>query len=194
MIHLGIGETQLNNLLSIINVHCIDHKSLKRRENEIAPIIKQNAKTSENNFLLEEEIGSLVIGEHSAAALKTDLEKVFQNKLLPKANQLSKLCSSQANERFNSTVASKAPKRIHYSGSASLGYQFWFAVLQKNQGYEYMSKVNKAADMSPGKETMKRAGKINVRRARKSVKSKPKECKTIRIKLKHKRLAKNVAK
>ncbi|CAC5423768.1 unnamed protein product [Mytilus coruscus] len=58
----GIGETQLNNLLSTIKVYYIDHKSLKRRENEIGHIIEQNAKTSENNFLLEEAIGSLVIG------------------------------------------------------------------------------------------------------------------------------------
>ncbi|CAG2219652.1 unnamed protein product [Mytilus edulis] len=175
MIHSGIGETQLNNLLSTINLHCIDHKSLKGRENEIGHFIEKNAKTSENNFLIEEAIGSLVIGEPSAAGsedgikngltaitehmfgnhtfcnvswcggltkgeaykhlnlpygkdltskqLKADLEKIFQNKLLTKANQLSKLSSSQANESFNNTVASKAPKRLHYSGSASLGYR-----------------------------------------------------------------------
>ncbi|CAC5364668.1 unnamed protein product [Mytilus coruscus] len=52
--------------------------------------------------------------------LKADLEKIFQNKLLTKANQLSKLSSSQANESFNNTVASKAPKRSHYSGSATI--------------------------------------------------------------------------
>ncbi|XP_063448068.1 uncharacterized protein LOC134727616 [Mytilus trossulus] len=85
--------------------------------------------------------------------LKADLEKIFQNKLLTKANQLSKLSSSQANESFNNTVASKAPKRLHYSGSASLGYRVCSAVLQKNEGYEYMSKVNEAAGLSPGNET-----------------------------------------
>lgn len=69
MIHSGIGETQLNNLLSTINLHCIDHKSLKRRENEIGHFIEKNSKTSENNFLIEEAIGSLVIGEPSAAGL-----------------------------------------------------------------------------------------------------------------------------
>ncbi|VDI81350.1 maternal protein exuperantia [Mytilus galloprovincialis] len=89
--------------------------------------------------------------------LKADLEKIFQNKLLTKANQLSKLSSSQANESFNNTVASKAPKRLHYSGSASLGYRVCSAVLQKNEGYEYMSKVNEAAGLSPGNETLKRA-------------------------------------
>ncbi|CAG2240138.1 unnamed protein product [Mytilus edulis] len=74
MIHSGIGETQLNNLLSTINLHCIDHKSLKRRENEIGHVIEKNAKTSENNFLIEEAIGSLVIGEPSAAE-DADLEE-----------------------------------------------------------------------------------------------------------------------
>ncbi|CAC5422396.1 unnamed protein product [Mytilus coruscus] len=72
--------------------------------------------------------------------LKADLKKIFQNKLLTKANQLSKLSSSQANESFNNTVAFKAPKRLHYSGSASLRYRVCSAVLQKNEGYEYMSK------------------------------------------------------
>ena len=65
MIHSGIGETQLNNLLSTINLHCIDHKSLKRRENETGHFI-------EKKFLIdmiEEAIGSLVIGEPSAAGL-----------------------------------------------------------------------------------------------------------------------------
>jgi len=42
MLHAGIGETQLNNLLSTMNLHCIDHKSLKAREHEVGIQRNQN--------------------------------------------------------------------------------------------------------------------------------------------------------
>lgn len=77
----------------------------------------------------------------TSSDLKIDLEKIFLHKLQPKSKRLSKLSSSQSNESFNSTIASKAPKRLHFSGSASLGYRVSSAVLQKNEGYQYMSKV-----------------------------------------------------
>ncbi|CAC5363133.1 unnamed protein product [Mytilus coruscus] len=152
----GIGETQFNNLLSTINVHCIDHKSLKRRENEIGPIIEQNAKTFENNFLLEEAIGSLFIGEHSATG-DADREE----------------------NRLDNGISDSTDTCWQKKGSGN---------------HKIVCLVNEAAGMSPGNETVKRAGKLNIRRDRKSVKSKTKEWKTNRIKLKQKRLAKNVSK
>lgn len=54
MVHAGIGETQLNNLLSAMNVHCINHKTLKERENEIEKVIEDVVSVSEEKFLLEE--------------------------------------------------------------------------------------------------------------------------------------------
>ena len=56
MHHVGIGETQLNNLLSTMNLHCIDHKSLKAREYEVGQVLEKHAEGSEQKFLLEEAI------------------------------------------------------------------------------------------------------------------------------------------
>ena len=53
MIHAGIGEMQLNNLLAAMNVHCPYHKSLKSRENENGDIIGCQANASEKKFLLD---------------------------------------------------------------------------------------------------------------------------------------------
>lgn len=73
--------------------------------------------------------------------LKKDLEKLFLGNLMIQAKKLANLSSSQANESFNNTIASKAPKAKHYSASASLSYRVGTAVLQKNEGYSYVSKV-----------------------------------------------------
>ena len=41
----------------------------------------------------------------------------------------------------DNTVASKAPKARHYSGSESLDYRVKAAACQKNMGHEYVSMV-----------------------------------------------------
>ena len=61
MLHAGIGETQLNNLLSTMNLHCIDHKSLNAREHDVDQVLKKHAEESEQTFLLEETIECLNI-------------------------------------------------------------------------------------------------------------------------------------
>lgn len=58
----------------------------------------------------------------------------------------SELGSTQANESINNSIASKAPKRFHYSGSASLNYRVSAAVAQKNIGHTYVSKVDRYID------------------------------------------------
>ena len=49
--------------------------------------------------------------------------------------------STQANESFNKTVASKAPKANYYSGSGSLNYRVAASVAQKNIGHQYVTSV-----------------------------------------------------
>jgi hypothetical protein len=55
--------------------------------------------------------------------------------------KLSEMGSTQANEALNMTIASKAPKRYHFSGSASLSYRVAAGVAQKNIGHSYVTKV-----------------------------------------------------
>ncbi|CAG2238603.1 unnamed protein product [Mytilus edulis] len=61
MIHAGIGETQLNNLLAAMNVHYPHHKSLKSRENEVGDIMEYQANASERKCLLDEAFQSMTI-------------------------------------------------------------------------------------------------------------------------------------
>lgn len=74
--------------------------------------------------------------------LKETLTEVLDS-YIQHAEKLASLGSTQANESFNKTVGSKAPKSHHFSGSASLNYRVAGSVLQKNIGYTYVSLVRK---------------------------------------------------
>ena len=87
-------------------------------------------------------------------SLRTALSSVFTNM---DTNKLAFLSSTQANESFNNTVASKAPKARHYSDSSSLQYRLYASVSQKNEGYGYIADVHKDAGLSPG-ASAKRCG------------------------------------
>ena len=57
------------------------------------------------------------------------------------AKKLAPCGSTLANESFNNSVASKAPKALHYSSSESLDFKVKVAACQKNIGYSYVSEV-----------------------------------------------------
>ena len=46
MIHAGVGETHLNNILSTIDIPPVSHKTLKKAEREIGRALEQTAKAS----------------------------------------------------------------------------------------------------------------------------------------------------
>lgn len=71
--------------------------------------------------------------------------------------KLSKLGSTQDNESFDKSVASKAPKAHFYSGSSSLNVRVAASVAQKNDGQCYLLKVNKKISLSPGVHTKRLA-------------------------------------
>ncbi|XP_069122588.1 uncharacterized protein [Argopecten irradians] len=73
------------------------------------------------------------------------------------SEKLSNLASTQANESFNKTVASKAPKSHFYSGSNSLNHRVAASVGQKNVGHSYLVKVHKKIGLSPGTHTTRQA-------------------------------------
>ena len=89
----------------------------------------------------------------SDEALHKSLTEIFSSL---DANKLAFLSSTQSNESFNNTVASKAPKARHYSSSSSLQYRICAGVSQKNEGHGYMTEVHKAAGLSPGVSAKKR--------------------------------------
>ena len=70
-------------------------------------------------------------------------------------------------ESFNNVIASKAQKRIHYSGSSSLENRVSYAVAEKNMGTQYISKINTLVGVSSGTIFKKYAErKDNIRKRR----------------------------
>ena len=57
------------------------------------------------------------------------------------AEKLAPCGSTLANESFNNSIASKAPKARHYRGSESLDFRVKAAACQKNIGHSYVSEV-----------------------------------------------------
>ena len=69
-------------------------------------------------------------------AMKVDLTNLFRI-YAENAKKLALLASTQLNENFNTMVAAKAPKSLHYLGSNSLNVRVSVAVCQKNMGQLY---------------------------------------------------------
>ena len=76
----------------------------------------------------------------SGLEIKVDVLN-FLKKLSKKADRLTNLGSTQANESANHTIASMAPKDHHYSTSESLKWRVSAAVAQTNKVYHYTSNV-----------------------------------------------------
>lgn len=74
--------------------------------------------------------------------LRTSLEDLL-SRYIDNAEKLSPAASTQVNESFNNTMASKSPKRKHYSKSESFNFRMAAAVCQKNEGFSYLDMVCK---------------------------------------------------
>lgn len=72
--------------------------------------------------------------------LRTELSSIFKI-FSQDAGKLAPCGSMLANESFNNSVSSKAPKAHHYTGSESLDYRVKAAACQKNFGHSYVEKV-----------------------------------------------------
>lgn len=66
----------------------------------------------------------------SDTKLRDDLQKTIST-YADQTEKLANLGSSQSNESFNNTVASKAPKRMHFSGSENTSFRVAAAAVQK---------------------------------------------------------------
>ncbi|XP_063406005.1 uncharacterized protein LOC134689966 [Mytilus trossulus] len=89
----------------------------------------------------------------SGDKLREELDKLAQ-RYIERADRLLNLGSTQSNESFNNSVASFAPKNRFYGGTKSLKAMVSSAVMQKNEGYGWLSKVNKKSLLSPGHLTI----------------------------------------
>ncbi|CAG2250117.1 unnamed protein product [Mytilus edulis] len=118
--------------------------------------------------------------------LKVELNNLV-TKMIGRSNSLNDLGSTQSNESFNQLVSVKAPKSRHYGGSCSLQNRLSAAVLQKNEGYGYLSKINEAANLSPGEFTMAISAVRDQKMEKRKEKKNSKEYKVDRIQKKRNR-------
>jgi len=102
--------------------------------------------------------------------------EAFQ-KLVEKAEDLAPNGSTQPNESLNSIVASKAPKRVDYSRSKAVAYRAGAAVLQKNEGVGYTSKLRQLNLMSPGRKTIAYKKRLSAVRRQQQIKKRMPEFK-----------------
>ncbi|CAC5422264.1 unnamed protein product [Mytilus coruscus] len=108
-------------------------------------------------------------------SLKEEL-LVLVSKYTSRSNAISELGSTQANESFSQMASSKAPKS-----------RLSAAVLQKNEGYSYLPKVNEASNLSPGDFTTSLTSKMDAKRKKRKQAANKKEIKKRRISLKKKK-------
>ncbi|XP_066598826.1 uncharacterized protein [Prorops nasuta] len=108
-----------------------------------------------------------------------------------KASQIAPCASSQSNESFNNIACNKHPKSFYYGGSESHTVRVALAVCQKNLGAEYIIKLNKALNLSPGKFTKKYRETRQKKRLSEAVKKKSIPVKRRRLFLKKERCSKN---
>ncbi|XP_062596747.1 uncharacterized protein LOC134258225 [Saccostrea cucullata] len=101
------------------------------------------------------------------------------------SQKLSTMGSTQGNESFNKTVASKAPKTHFYGGSASLNRRVASAVAQKNDGQSYLLKVYKELGLSPGCHTRRLASLRDMQARKRKAICSSRQYKLRRIQLKN---------
>ncbi|CAC5374155.1 unnamed protein product [Mytilus coruscus] len=116
-------------------------------------------------------------------ALKKEISTLME-KYSTRAGTLQNMGSTQGNENFNQIVASKAPKSRFYGGSSSLSNRLSASVLQKNEGYTWLSKVNEASLLSPGQHTLKIGKRMDKKLKRERERQNTKEFKRRRIQMK----------
>nr|XP_034331420.1 uncharacterized protein LOC117680512 isoform X2 [Crassostrea gigas] len=152
MMHSGIGPSQVNALLSSLNIPTVSTRTLQNRQNELGTVMEKVAEDTKRSSL-HEEIQATLESE-GTDELTVSVDAGWQKRGSGRSfDSLSG--STQANESFNKTVSMKAPKNHHFSSSASLNYRVAASVAEKNTGQTYVVEVNRRVGLSPGKHTKK---------------------------------------
>ncbi|VDI14931.1 Hypothetical predicted protein [Mytilus galloprovincialis] len=110
---------------------------LKAKHKKLTPKVIKYLINCLNYMLCQNQDNPKGVENGLEATDLTDLMKVYKKQ----SQKLSKLGSTQGNESFNKSVASKAPKSHFYSGTSSLNVRVAASVAQKNDGQCYLIKV-----------------------------------------------------
>lgn len=114
--------------------------------------------------------------------LRADLEKIFELHAC-NAEKLAPAGSTMANESWNNTVASKAPKARHYSSSESLDFRISAAAAQKNMSPEYLNDAFQRKTLSPSMSLKKHASKLIEKSRKRKAQAQTKTFKRRRLEL-----------
>ena len=108
MLHAGIGETHINNLLTTMNLPHISHKSLKKRENEIGSVLELFAKGSADSALeTEKELTQKNHEIDGVAGIEVSIDSAWQKRGSQRSyNSLS---------GFTSTIGKQTKKVVHFN-------------------------------------------------------------------------------
>ena len=108
ILHTGIGETHVNNLLSALNIPQINHKSLKQREVEIGTIIQAYADKSVDIALKkEQELTKKELNITGNVRIEVSLDAAWQKRGTQKSyNSLSGIASA---------ISKRTKKIVHYN-------------------------------------------------------------------------------
>jgi hypothetical protein len=122
----------------------------------------------------------------SGEDLRKDLDAVFKS-FSQNCEKIAPGGSTKDVESFNNMVASKAPKRCHFSATSNLLSRVGCAVAQKNLGNAYVSRIYANLGISPGKVYLKEAMSRDTERKRQLIYSNKKENKLRKLQRKEKK-------
>ena len=114
---------------------------------------------AENDAYVHNGLKKNLVGEE----LQKDLKAIFQT-FTNNSEKIAPCGSTKEVESFNYMVASKAPKRCHFSGSKNLLIRVACAVAQKNLGNTYLDEIYKEAGLSPCKVATRTGRKRDLER------------------------------
>ena len=108
MLHAGIGETHINNMLTTMNLPRIGHKSLKKRENEIGAVLEIFAKGLADSALeTEKELTEKNHEVGGVAGIEVSIDSAWQKRGSQRSyNSLS---------GFTSTIGKQTKKVVHFN-------------------------------------------------------------------------------
>ena len=109
MLHAGIGEAHLNNLLSTFSLPQISPRIIKIREEEIGSVMQSFANTSVNHALIKEQelTSSQVSVDENIPGIEISSDAAWQKRGSQRSyNSLSGIASA---------IGKKTKKIVHYN-------------------------------------------------------------------------------
>ena len=136
MIHAGIGQSHLNNLLSTLNIPQISHTSLKDREEEIGAVIETFANNSVDAALMQEkELAAKEMHiEDSVPGIEISSDAAWQKRGSQRSyNSLSGIASA---------IGKRTKKIVHYNSRYKRCRVCWYASKHQKTPRKHKCQLN----------------------------------------------------